>query len=147
MSTLNAFGFTTKRRGRGYESHSKAIQSANTVAFIQPIDLPKRKIIPKKTIREHFSVVEEEPKCVIRKKVPMMDILDQIQIEYTLDNDMEVQLRHHEEDSYTMKRQKTMDGLSYAMHRYLNIEHTQLRHKMTAEESDMFTIRMMQEFL
>ncbi|KAG2199464.1 hypothetical protein INT47_011576 [Mucor saturninus] len=147
MSTLNAFGFTTKRRGRSYDIPSKAIPSDNTVAFIQPIDLPKRKIIPKKTITAYFSPVEEEPLCVIRKKIPMMEMVSQIQLEYALDSDIEVNVRHHEEDNYTLKRQKTMDGLSYAMHKYLNIAHTQLRHKMTAEESNMFTITMMQELL
>lgn len=146
MSTLNAFGFTTKRRGDSYDLPSKFMLSDNSVAFMQPIDLPKRKIIPKKTITQYFSVIEE-PVCVIRKKVPMLDMLDQIRLEYTLDEDVEPQSRNHEEDNYTIKRQKTMDGLSYAMHRYLNITQTKLRHKMTAEESNMFTIRMMQEFL
>lgn len=145
MTTLNAFGFTTKRRGGSHSIPSKAMPLDNSIAFMKPIDLPKRKIVPKKTITQYFSTIEE-PVCVIRKKLPLMDMLEQIQLEYALDEDVEPRFRNHEEDNYTLKRQKTMDGLSYAMHQYLNIRQIQLRHKMTVEESNIFTIRMTQEF-
>ncbi|KAI9352396.1 hypothetical protein BD770DRAFT_393364 [Pilaira anomala] len=152
MSTLKAFGFAPRRKGEKVSASSKAIDFKPSIAFIQPVDYITPKRVSKKSIEHYFQQKEEEPPVIIRKKLPLLNVWNQVEQDSVIDEFKETysnkRRRIREEDSY-VKRQRTLaQDLSNAI-RYLNIHthNTNVRCKMNREKSNMLISNMTQDFL
>lgn len=168
MATLDAFGFA---------KGSRRVQQTNseTLAFIRPDnDIVKKPMLfstsfstkqqlkkpTPNTITYYFSqneqqqsidLEEEEECCIIRQRIPMLQLWDKIQEEFTQDTYMQMDLpnTHMTKPSHnkkkrqahttivpTLKRQKTDIELSQVMSQFLNVS-SKVRYNHSQQDTFM----------